>query len=108
MIRVSARELLSTGLLQETMERALPLELSEESKRAWQTTRRAFECFPVASCDSFSTVYSPANCEATDEMDNLRHADTKLKELMEVPDESKDVIAGSDTISFEEAADDAR
>ena len=91
------------------MERALPLELSEESKRAWQTTRRAFECFPVASCDSFSTVYSPANCEATDEMDNLKHADTKLKELMEVPDEFKDVTAGtSDRISLEEAADDAR
>ena len=81
------------------MERALPLELSEESKRAWQTTRRAFECFPVASCDSFSTVYSPANCEATDEMDNLKHADTELKELMdllddEVPDEFRTVITG--------------
>ena len=41
-------------------------------------------------------------------MDNLKHADTKLKELMEVPDESQDVIAGSDRISLEEAADDAR
>src|SRR4051794_24610107 len=45
------------GCLKKTMERALPLELSEEGKRAWQTTRRAFECFLVASCDSFSTVY---------------------------------------------------
>ena len=45
----------------------------------------------------------------TDEMDNLTHADTKLKELMEVPDESKDVTAGtSDRLSLEEAADDAR
>ena len=34
-------------------------------------------------------------------MDNLKHADTKLKELMEVPDEFKDVIAGtSDRISL--------
>ena len=56
---VSTRASIDGGCFKKTMERALPLELSEESKRAWQTTRRAFECFPVASCDSFSTLTPP-------------------------------------------------
>src|SRR5947209_12857458 len=105
MIRASHASFYRRGLLQENDGESLTTRVERRDKRAWQTTRRAFECFPVASCDSFSTVYSPANCEATDEMDNLKHADTKLKELM---DESQDVTAGSDRISLEEAADDAR
>src|SRR5947209_9339114 len=109
MIRASHASFYRRGLLQENDGESLTTRVERRDKRAWQTTRRAFECFPVASCDSFSTVYSPPNCEATDEMDNLKHTDTKLKELMEVPDEFKDVTAGtSDRISLEEAADDAR